>query len=106
MRVLLDESLPRELKEQLSVHEVQTAPEVGWSGKKNGELLRLANERFDVFVTADKSIPEQQNVSGFNLRIIVVRARSNSLGHLLPLVPGLLRFLEVIQPGQVMRLVG
>jgi hypothetical protein len=106
MRVLLDESLPRELKEQLSAHEVRTAPELGWSGKKNGELLRLASERFDVFITADRSIPEQQNVSGFDLRVIVVRARSNSLGHLLPLVPGLLRFLEVIRPGQVMRLVG
>jgi predicted nuclease of predicted toxin-antitoxin system len=106
MRVLLDESLPRELKGELSAHHVQTVPEAGWSGRKNGELLQLANERFDIFVTADKSIPEQQNLTGLNLRIIVVRARSNSLGHPLPLVPGLLRFLEVIQPGQIMRLVG
>lgn len=105
MRVLLDESLPLDLKGELSVHQVQGVTEVGWSGKKNGELIRLANERFDVFVTADKSIPEQQNLSGLNLRVIVMRARSNNLGHLLPLVPGLLRCLEVIQPGQVLRLV-
>ena len=106
MRVLLDESLPRELKEELSAHQVQTVPEMGWAGKKNGELLRLANERFEVFVTPDKNLPEQQNLSGLKLAIIVVRARSNKLVHLVPLIPNLLRFLEVVRPGQVMRLVG
>ena len=70
MRVLLDESLPRQFKAQLSGHEVLTVPEVGWAGKKNGELLRLADARFDVFVTADAHLPEQQNLSGLKLGVV------------------------------------
>jgi predicted nuclease of predicted toxin-antitoxin system len=51
MRVLVDECVPRRLKRHLPGHEVRTVPEVGWAGKKNGELLRLAAREFDAFVT-------------------------------------------------------
>jgi hypothetical protein len=51
MRVLLDECLPRRLKTVLGGHDVQTVPEAGWGGKKNGDLLRLAAAGFDAFVT-------------------------------------------------------
>ena len=57
MRVLLDECLPRGLKKHLQPHEVVTVPEAGWAGKKNGDLLRTANGRIDVFVTIDKTLP-------------------------------------------------
>ena len=53
MRLLLDESLPRKLKARLAPHEVRTVPEMGWAGKTNGVLLRLAEQEFDVFLTAD-----------------------------------------------------
>jgi predicted nuclease of predicted toxin-antitoxin system len=106
MRVLLDESPPRRLKKQLLPHEVQTVSEAGWAGKKNGELLRLATEQHDVFVTADRSLPDQQNLRGITLSIVVLRARSNAIKDLLPLVPNLLRVLESIHPGEVVRLVG
>jgi len=47
MRGLLDECLPRRPKTVLGGHDVQTVPEAGWSGKENGELLRLAAATFD-----------------------------------------------------------
>ena len=106
MRVLLDESLPRQFKAQLTGHEVLTVPEVGWAGKKNGELLRLADERFDVFVTPDAHLPEQQNLSGLRLGIVILRARSNDISDLLPLVPRLQTALAHASAGQVIRLVG
>ena len=104
MRVLLDESLPRQLKAQLSGHEVVTVPEIGWAGKKNGELLRLANERFDVFVTPDAHLPEQQNLSGLRVGIVILRARSSDIADLLPLVPQLQLALARVAAGQVIRL--
>lgn len=53
MRVLLDECVPRPLREELPGHDVKTVAESGWSGAKNGELLRLAAQRFDVLLTVD-----------------------------------------------------
>ena len=62
MRVLLDECLPSRLKRVLPGHEVSTVSDAGWAGKTNGELLSLAVERFDAFVTIDKNLPAQQNL--------------------------------------------
>ncbi len=104
MRVLLDESLPRKLKEHLPEHTVFTVPEIGWAGKKNGELLRIAEERFDVFLTPDAQLPDQQNLAGLRLSIIVVSARSSDIADLIPLIQTLRHFLARIAPGQVMRL--
>ena len=56
MRVLLDECLPQSLKSAIRGHAVQTVPEAGWAGRSNGELLLLASEKFDVFVTVDLNI--------------------------------------------------
>lgn len=67
MCVLLDECLPRRLKRELPDHEVRTAPEMGWAGVENGELLRLASGEFDVFITVDRSLEFQQNLSDLAL---------------------------------------
>ncbi len=56
MKMLIDECLPRKLKHELPGHEVRTVPEMGWAGKKNGELLRLMSGQFDVFVTIDRNL--------------------------------------------------
>lgn len=58
MRLLLDECIPRKLKAYLLGHECLTTPEAGWAGKKNGELLALAEGSFDVFLTLDKGLSE------------------------------------------------
>lgn len=59
MRILLDESLPRRIGNDLIGHEVQTVQQRGWSGLKNGELLRKASEEFDVLITGDQNLEYQ-----------------------------------------------
>ncbi len=106
MRVLLDECLPRTLKRDLSEHDVSTVQEMGWSGKTNGELLKLAARRFDVFVTADQSLRHQQNLDPAGMAVIAFEAATNSLKSLRPLVPKVLEVLGEIQPGAVVRIGG
>lgn len=72
MRVLLDECLPRRLKRDLAGHDVRTAPEMGWASKHNGELLHLAERQFDVFLTVDRKLRFQQNLSAFDIAVIVL----------------------------------
>jgi predicted nuclease of predicted toxin-antitoxin system len=105
MRVLLDECLPRRLKRSISGHDVRTVPECGWAGKSNGELLRLAGNRFDVFVTVDRNLPAQQNL-GSGLAVVVLQAPSNRFQDLEPLVPELVETLATITSGQLVRLGG
>jgi hypothetical protein len=62
MRVLLDESLPDELKSEIHGHDVYVVREFGWSGSRNGELLTRSAGRVDVFVTADQNLEYQQNL--------------------------------------------
>lgn len=54
-RILLDESLPRQLVNVLADLEIATVFEAGWAGKSNGELLELARDRFDVLLTGDRT---------------------------------------------------
>ena len=63
MRVLLDECVPRPLLRELSQHAVRTVPEMGWAGKRNGELLGLIKSAgFDAFITTDQNFEHQQNL--------------------------------------------
>ena len=93
MRVLLDECLPKRLKREIVGHDVKTAPEMGWASKRNGELLALAVSEFDAFLTADRNLSYQQDVSAFDIAVVVLAARSNRLDDLRPLVPQLLELL-------------
>lgn len=103
MRILLDENLPRKLVGHLSGHECRTVVECGWSGKRNGELLALAEAQFDVLLTLDKNLPYQQDLSSGRIAVMIVRARSNRIQDLLPAVPDCLAALKRIQPRQVIR---
>ena len=106
MRILLDESLPRRLASALSMHEVQTVVEAGWSGVKNGKLLALASVQFDAFVTADQNLQYQQNLSALPVSVVVLVAHNNRLESLLPLVPQLLSCLSALQPKTLVRVGG
>ena len=105
MRVLLDECLPRRLKRSLADHEVVTVPEAGWAGKSNGDLLRLASERFDVFVTVDRNLPAQQDRQA-GVAVVILATRSNRFQDIEPVVPELLNVLTTISKGTVVRLGG
>ena len=88
MRVLLDECLPgRKLEPGFPNHDVWTVADMDWRGIKNGALLALAEPEFDAFVTVDGSLRYQQNTPEVDLLIVVLKAKSNRLEHLLPLVP-------------------
>ncbi len=104
MRVLLDESLPRRLKHELPGHQTSTVPEAGWAGTKNGDLLRLAESDFDVFVTMDRRLPFQQNLVGLDLCIIILTARSNDIADLQTLAPALRSAVSAAESGQVVTL--
>ena len=101
MRVLLDECLPRRLKRELLGHDARTAPEMGWASKRNGELLALAAAAFDVFVTADRNLSSQQDLSAFDIAVIVLVARSNSIDELRPLAPRVLEVIATARRGAV-----
>ena len=103
MTVLLDENLPRKLAGHLAGHHCRTVAESGWSGKKNGDLLALADSRFDVLLTLDKSLPYQQTLESGRIAVPVVRARSNRIQDLHPVIPECLAALESIEPRQVVR---
>ena len=102
MRILLDECVPARLQRSLATHSVSTVAREGWSGKKNGELLALLLQAgFEALITVDHGIRYQQNLRAGQAAVVVLRAASNQLSDLLPLVPGVLTALETIRPGEV-----
>jgi len=104
VRILFDECVPRRLKRFLPNHIVTTVPEAGWSGIKNGELLKLATGKFDVFLTVDRNLSFQQNLTGLPLPIIVIHSASNKLADLEKFVQGLAELLTTSLPSKVLHL--
>ena len=103
MRVLLDECLPARFSRELQGHEVQTVPQAGWAGIKNGRLLKCIadSRRFEVFVTVDKNLRHQQDLRDIPFAVVVLRARSNNLTEVRRFAPELLRQLGQLRPGSV-----
>ena len=102
MKILLDECIDRRLARDLTGHEVQTVPQMGWAGIKNGELLTLAQGLFDVFVTVDRNLSFQQNLSRYDIPVIVMRCGSNRLRDLRALVPDLIDSLPLAKRREVL----
>ncbi len=101
MRILLDEPLPRPLARLLPEHEVRTVAAMGWTGRRNGELLQLPAGDFDALLTADQNLEHQQNVSALPIAIVVLVAPTNRIESLRPLIPILLRTFETLAPRQL-----
>jgi hypothetical protein len=99
--VLLDEDVPRRLKRELTVHEVRTVVEMGWTSIKNGVLLGLAAAAgFDVLLTCDRNMAHQQDVSALDLALVVLAVPDKRMQTILPLVPDVLTVLDgKPQPG-------
>lgn len=104
MKILLDECIPRKLKYHFPDHDCVTVPEAGLAGKKNGELLAVAEQKgYEVLLTMDKGIQYEQNPTGRKIAMIIFRAKSNRLADLLPCMPTCLNHLKSIQYGEVIR---
>jgi hypothetical protein len=71
---------------------------MGWSGVKNGELLALAAEHFECFLTVDANIEKQQHVPAIPVAILLVRVVSNDLATLAAAAPAILEALATHQP--------
>lgn len=100
MRVLLDEQIDRRLARRFSPDfEVRSVHEVGWGAMKNGALLRAAEREYDAFITMDRGIPHQQNLPAFRIGVVVVRARSNRLDDVSPLVAQIEAALREVKAG-------
>ena len=103
MRVLFDENLPHDLISELGGHEVVTVQGLGWAGIKNGELLRRAAGQVDAFLTMDRKLEHEHDLGALSFGVVVIRARSNRMQDLRPLIGAVTAALARIGPGKVER---
>lgn len=101
MKVLLDECVKRYLKKDFTGHEVTTVTEAKFNGLKNGQLLSAASGKYEVLVTTDQNLKYQQNLTQYQISILVLKSKRNSYKYLQPLMPKALEVLRKIKVGEV-----
>jgi hypothetical protein len=99
VKILLDECIDWRFARELSGHQVTTVPQMCWATTKNGALLKLAEQAFDVFVTVDRNLSFQQPLAKFSIAVVVLRSKSNRLSDLTALAPELRKILPGIKRG-------
>ena len=105
MRILRDESVPGRLGQLLTGHSTITVQRRGWASIKNGKLLALAADEFDVLLSADKGMEYQQNQATLPVAILIVLARSNRIEHMAESVPAILSAIEELPPRTLRKVV-
>ncbi len=99
MKLLLDENLPHDLRHSLPGHDVYTVAFMGWSGVTNGVLLGKAGESaFDAVLSKDSGIEHEQSLTRLPVAVVLLRAKSNAMDDIRPLVPALLAALDTLAP--------
>ena len=101
MRLLLDEDMPHAFRHCLPGHDVWTVQYMGWNSKKNGELLALAQNEFDVLITLDQKIPYQQNLTSADVGVLILVAGTDNARALENLTPQIMEALPDIKRGEV-----
>jgi hypothetical protein len=76
---------------------------MNWEGLSNGLLLQKAEQEFDVLLTGDTNLSFQQNVTSFNIAVIVLQAKSTRLADTIELIAEVLQLLSTIRSDQVFR---
>src|SRR5262245_4153304 len=104
MRILIDECLNWRICRALSGHYCLSAQKMGWAGLTNGELLSKAELDFDVFITGDRNLSFQQEITTFDIAVVILHAVSTQLHHTLPLMTKVLDLLPAIKPGEVVNI--
>jgi len=105
MRILLDECVPARLKRAFPGHAVRTVTETEWRTSKDGPLLTLAQERFDVFITVDRKLETQNDLTQFRLGFVIARVPNNRLDGFEPIFDQLKTAAEQVRAGQVIHVV-
>ena len=105
MRILLDENFPLDFAKLLVADEVTIlhVHSLGWSGIKNGDLLRRASNVCEVFITLDRNLEFQQNTKVLPFGIVILYVRSNRIADLTPYINSLLEAANHVGPGKVER---
>jgi hypothetical protein len=102
MRLLLDECVPRPLLRDLTGHDAHHVVDLGWSSKRNGELLKLmVAEHFEALFTVDRNLPFQQNLRASGIAVAIAMASTNRVKELRPLMPKVLDALRTVKAGEV-----
>jgi predicted nuclease of predicted toxin-antitoxin system len=104
MRILLDECVPRKLSKALTGHTVQTTVQAGFAGLKDKRLMSAISGRCDVFITVDRNLRYQQNLTAIPFAVVVLAARSTDLIDLLGLVPQILKALPGLRAGDLIEI--
>ena len=95
MKLLLDENLPHQMRQEIPGHDCYTVAFMGWAGIQNGALLaKAAASQFDALLTKDTKLQYQQNLSTLPISVVVLHADTNDIEDLRPLIPALLKTLE------------
>jgi hypothetical protein len=79
--------------------------EIGWRTSKDAPLLSFAENRFDVFVTVDRRLETQNDLSRFKLGFIVARVPNNRLESFVPIFGELRATAERVRPGEIIRVI-
>jgi len=88
MKLLLDENLPKKLKQDLKNYDVFTVHDMGWQGKSNGELINaMMADHFDALITFDRNMEHQQNFRKSPVTVFVLNAHDNTYQTLKELIP-------------------
>ena len=73
--MFFDEDVPRKLARSLPQHDIHTVVSMQWGGIKNGALLNLIErEGFNVFLTGDKNMQNQQRLEGRPFAVLIMSA--------------------------------
>jgi len=105
MRILVDECLDERLRNSFPEHDCQTARYAGFSGLKNGELLKAAEAaKFEILLTADQGFEYEQNLRDRKIALIIFRTKSNRLRDLLAHIAACKAVLATIKHGEVARI--
>lgn len=104
-RVLFDENLPRLLRQKLPEFEIRTVQEEGWGSFKNGELLRRAEGKFDVLLTADRRMQYQQKLTSFGIGVVVIVTPRLQLQLLERSTAELSAAIDRVAPGEIIQVI-
>lgn len=104
MKIFFDHCVPKRPLRLLPGHDVKTAYQMGWAVKKNGELLKLVENEFEVFLTVDQNLRHQQNLTSSPLRFVILVAAGNQYDSLAPLMPQVEDALTKLAPGDLIEI--